>query len=35
MAYENSLSRMKPQKKVIKGQTIVKSVSAVRRRGGV
>lgn len=34
MAYENSLSRMKPQKKLIKGQTIVKSVSPVKRRRG-
>ncbi len=32
MAYENSLSRMKPIKKVIKGETIVKSVSPVKRR---
>jgi hypothetical protein len=32
MAYENSISRMKPQKKVIKGETIVKSISPVKRR---
>jgi len=34
MAYENSISRLKPQKKVIKGETIVKSISPVRRRPG-
>ncbi len=32
MAYENSLSRMKPVKKAIKGETIVKSISPVKRR---
>jgi hypothetical protein len=32
MAYENSVSRLKPVKKVIKGETIVKSVSPVKRR---
>ena len=32
MAYENSISRMKPQKKVLKGETIVKSISPVKRR---
>jgi hypothetical protein len=32
MAYENSLSRLKPVKKVIKGETIVKSISPVKRR---
>jgi hypothetical protein len=32
MAYENSIGRMKPQKKVIKGETIVKSISPVKRR---
>jgi hypothetical protein len=31
-AYENSISRMKPVKKVIKGETIVKSISPVKRR---
>jgi hypothetical protein len=34
LAYENSISRMKPQKKVIKGETIVKSISPVKRRPG-
>jgi hypothetical protein len=34
MAYENSLSRLKPAKKVFKGQTIVKSISPVKRRPG-
>jgi len=34
MAYENSLSRLKPQKKIIKGETIVKSISPVKRRPG-
>ncbi len=33
-AYENSLSRMKPVKKPIKGETIVKSISPVKRRPG-
>ena len=32
MAYENSIGRMKPSKKVIKGETIVKSISPVKRR---
>lgn len=32
MAYENSISRLKPVKKVIKGETIVKSISPVKRR---
>jgi len=31
-AYENSLTRMKPEKKAVKGETIVKSVSAIKRR---
>ena len=34
MAYENSIGRMKPVKKVIKGETIVKSISPVKRRPG-
>jgi hypothetical protein len=32
MAYENSVSRLKPVKKVIKGETIVKMISPVKRR---
>lgn len=32
MAYENSAGRMKPSKKVFKGETIVKSISPVKRR---
>ncbi|MDR3693776.1 DUF1801 domain-containing protein [Mucilaginibacter sp.] len=32
MAYDNSISRMKPVKKEINGETIVKSVSPVKRR---
>jgi hypothetical protein len=32
MAYENSVSRMKPVKKVFRGETIVKSISPVKRR---
>jgi hypothetical protein len=32
MAYENSIGRMKPSKKVFKGETIVKSISPVKRR---
>jgi hypothetical protein len=32
MAYENSVSRQKPVKIPIKGQTIVKSISPVKRR---
>ncbi|WP_428329543.1 hypothetical protein [Mucilaginibacter sp.] len=31
-AYENSLSRLKPVKKEIMGQTIVKSISPVKKR---
>src|ERR1700709_1316782 len=31
-AYQNSLARMKPVKKVIKGETIVKSISPVKKR---
>ncbi len=34
MAYENSISRLKPSKKVFKGKTIVKSISPVKRRPG-
>jgi hypothetical protein len=34
MAYENSMSRLKLQKKVFKGETIVKSISPVKRRPG-
>ena len=34
MAYENSTDRMKPVKKAIKGETIVKSISPVKRRPG-
>jgi hypothetical protein len=34
-AYQNSLTRMKPVKKPIKGQTIVKSISPVKRRPGM
>ena len=32
MAYENSVGRMKPVKKAIRGETIVKSISPVKRR---
>jgi hypothetical protein len=32
MAYENALGRMKPGKKVFKGETIVKSISPVKKR---
>jgi hypothetical protein len=32
IAYENSVLRLKPVKKVIKGETIVKSISPVKRR---
>ena len=32
MAYENATGRMKPVKNAIKGQTIVKSVSPVKKR---
>jgi len=31
-AYQNSLAKMKPQKKPIKGETIVKSISPVKKR---
>src|ERR1700742_4198535 len=31
-AYQNSLSRMKPVKKPVKGETIVKSISPVKKR---
>ncbi|HEY8928435.1 MAG TPA: DUF1801 domain-containing protein [Mucilaginibacter sp.] len=31
-AYENSMSRLKPVKKEIKGQTIVKAIAPVKRR---
>jgi len=34
MAYENSISRLKPSKKVVRGETIVKSISPVKRRPG-
>jgi len=34
MAYENSISRLKPGKKIFKGETIVKSISPVKRRPG-
>lgn len=34
-AYQNSIGTMKPQKDAIKGQTIVKSVSPVKRRPGL
>jgi len=34
-AYQNSLSRMKPAKNPIKGTTIVKSISPVKRRPGI
>lgn len=34
MAFENSIGRMKPQKKEVKGQTIVKSISPAKRRPG-
>jgi hypothetical protein len=32
MAYENSISRLKPQKVIVQGQTIVKFTAAVKRR---
>jgi hypothetical protein len=35
MAYENSLSRLKPAKKKFKGETIVKSISPVKKRPGM
>jgi hypothetical protein len=31
-AYENSISRLKPSKKIIIGETIVKAVASVKRR---
>jgi hypothetical protein len=34
-AYQNSLSSMKPVKDPVKGQTIVKSISPVKRRPGI
>jgi hypothetical protein len=34
LAYENAVSRQKPIKKIIKGETIVKSVLLVKRRPG-
>ena len=34
-AYLNSISRMKPVKKVISGETVVKSISPVKRRPGI
>lgn len=34
-AYANSIAAMKPQKNPIKGQTIVKSISPVKRRPGM
>jgi hypothetical protein len=34
-AYQNSQSRMKPAKKAVKGETIVKSISPVKRRPGM
>jgi len=34
MAHENSLSRLKPGKKIFKGETIVKSISPAKRRPG-
>jgi len=34
MAYENSISRLKPVKKLFKGETIVKSISPAKRRPG-
>ncbi|HVW96206.1 MAG TPA: hypothetical protein VHA56_09585 [Mucilaginibacter sp.] len=33
-AYENALIRQKPQKKIFKGETIVKSISPIKRRPG-
>jgi hypothetical protein len=32
LAYENSIARLKPVKKAVKGETIVKSISPVKRR---
>ena len=34
-AYQNSVAAMKPQKKPISGQTIVKSISPVKKRPGL
>jgi hypothetical protein len=34
-AYQNSLSRMKPVKNPVKGETIVKSISPVKKRPGL
>lgn len=34
-AYQDSINAMKPQKDLIKGQTIVKSISPVKRRPGL
>ena len=34
-AYENAVARMKPVKTVIKGETIVKSISPVKKRPGL
>jgi hypothetical protein len=34
-AYQNSLSRMKPVKDPVKGATIVKSISPVKKRPGM
>jgi hypothetical protein len=34
-AYQNALSRMKPVKNPINGRTIVKSISAVKKRPGI
>jgi hypothetical protein len=35
IAHENSVARMKPQKKLIKGETIVKMISPKKRRPGL
>jgi len=35
MAYENAIGRQKPVKKVITGETIVKSISPVKKRPGL
>jgi hypothetical protein len=34
-AYENSIAAMKPQKDPMKGQTIIKSISPVKKRPGL
>jgi hypothetical protein len=34
VAYENSIARLKPSKKIFKGETIVKSISPAKRRPG-